>query len=356
MTQHRLRRAASTMASTGCGSSARSVTVRATRPRERRSSVSTRVPRAARPSPSAAGIGATRRARPVTDAIPASSSHGSYPASSSQSESTPAASSARASARYSPASSNRRGSRTPILSMARTVMAAPRALRHLGPEDHDDAEGQAADQHEAGGEHRRSSTVGGTKQGQWYQRAREHERPEDEPACLQEGRPDRPEADEEDEQQQELEHDEVSVRAVELGLGGRRRRRHPRQQSQRGGGDAEPGGQEQPAERPRVAPDGLVADAEQHAGIAGQEHSEERADDDEQPAERAAEEPEAFLADDGFQERHEREGAEDQQHPHADRHRRPVLEVEAERPAVDQHVPEAERTAEIEREQDGTDR
>src|SRR5262245_6874055 len=117
-----------------------SPTLNTTRPLDSLPSVAVRTSRRPGARASSADTDATRRARPVTAAKAASSSHGSSPSPLSQSESAPAASSARASARYSPGSSNRAGSWTPIFSAMDTL--------HLRAEDDDDPQGQPADEHQ----------------------------------------------------------------------------------------------------------------------------------------------------------------------------------------------------------------
>src|SRR5262249_31298752 len=161
-----------------------------TRPRESRPSVAMRVS-SARGRASSAEIGAMSRAWPVTAAIDASTSHGSYPsARSSQSESAPAVSSARASARSSRASANRPGSRTPIWS-ADTL--------HLGREHQGDAERQASEQHEAGREPRASVMAGGSKaEDERHQGSRQHEHPQKDQAPTEQARSHGAERDEEE--------------------------------------------------------------------------------------------------------------------------------------------------------------
>src|SRR5262245_44112539 len=189
-------------ASTACASSDALETVRAARPRERRCSVSTRVRRDELSRPSRTETGATRRDRPVTAAIPPSNSQGSWNPPSSQSESTPAASRARASARYSPASSNWRGSHTPIFSMG----ARPhrRGALRLGSEDHNHPERESPEEDQAAGEDREASGVGGPRQEQGHQGAGEHHRPQGEPAEFEEASTHRAEADEEEDQEDQL--------------------------------------------------------------------------------------------------------------------------------------------------------
>src|SRR5262249_31700352 len=107
---------------------------------------------------STARIGTTRRIRPVTAAMPASRSQGSWPLSSSHSESTPLASRARASARYSPGSSNRRGIRTPIFNTAPVIRTVVRL--DLDREDHDHAKRQPPDEHQHAPEDGLSAAAG----------------------------------------------------------------------------------------------------------------------------------------------------------------------------------------------------
>src|SRR5262249_36456898 len=105
-------------------------------------------------------------------------------------------------------------------------------------------------------------------------------------------RADAAERREEHDQQQQFDRQEIPVHAPQLARRSAVDAPPGRQQAERRRGHAEPRRQEQPAERPGVAPQWLIADAEQHARVTGEPQSQERADAVEGPAEPgAAQEP-----------------------------------------------------------------
>src|SRR5712691_8522214 len=156
--------------------------------------------------------------------------------------------------------------------------------------------------------------------------------------------------DEERHQQDKLKDREVTIRLVQAAEAEHRVNAISGEERDQRGRAAQTGGQEQAAQHPRVAPDRLVADAEQNACVGGDEQSEDAADDVEGAAEDAADRPAgiagnaavAAVEHKGLERGHRREGAEYQQSPDPHGHRRPVLEVEALVAGrdVDEHVPE----------------
>ena len=135
-----------------------------------------------------------------------------------------------------------------------------------------------------------------------------------------------------------------------------------RQDGQHGSRRGQTGRQEQATECPGVAPDRLVGHREQHTGVAGDEEPEDAAEDVDDPAQPAVEQrdgplgdrqPELVVPDEHLEERDRGEGGEQRQPPHAERHRRPVLEVEAGlvRGESPHHVPEPQGLAEVDDEQ-----
>src|SRR5258708_40094712 len=89
---------------------------------------------------------------------------------------------------------------------------------------------------------------------------------------------------------------------------------------------AETRGEEQAAEHPGIAPDRLVADAEEDAGVGGDEQGEHAADDVEGETQDAGDRPAgiagnvavAAVEHKGLDRGHRREGAEYQQRPDSD--------------------------------------
>jgi hypothetical protein len=165
-----------------------------------------------------------------------------------------------------------------------------RASRHLRSEHYDDAQGQPAHQGQDGREHGGRTALGREVERQRHERADQHDHPERHPARLQEPRADRAEAQEEDHEERQLQDREVAIDPGELRLGALLVAAQTCHEAERGRGHAQARRQEQGAERPGVAPDRLVAHAQQDAGIARQEESEDGADDHEHAAETAAEE------------------------------------------------------------------
>src|SRR5207248_11717010 len=82
-----------------------------------------------------------------------------------------------------------------------------------------------------------------------------------------------------DDQQQELEHREEPLAALQYATRVLRPRAEARQQQEQRRRSGEPGGEEKPAERPRVAPYRLVRDCEQNARVTGDEQVQRGADD-----------------------------------------------------------------------------
>src|SRR5882672_3560417 len=80
-------------------------------------------------------------------------------------------------------------------------------------------------------------------------------------------------------EQDQLEDGEVSVGHAQTLEAERRVRPVTDEQRDRGRSTAQAGGEKQAAKRPRIAPDGLVADAQEHARVRGDEKAEDRADD-----------------------------------------------------------------------------
>src|SRR5205809_2676470 len=168
--------------------------------------------------------------------------------------------------------------------------------------------------------------------------------------------------DEERDQQDQLQQREVTVRQTQAHHAVNRLRPVARQQRDQRGRTAQARRQEEAAQRPGVAPDRLVGDAEQHAGVRGEEQARQGADDVERDAERTEQRrsfPAAPVGEPGPERGEGCEDAEHQQQPHAYGHRRPVLEVQARiaRGHVHEHVPELPPAGpQVRREQQGTQR
>src|SRR6266566_9655231 len=171
--------------------------------------------------------------------------------------------------------------------------------------------------------------------------------------------PSGPDRDEEHDDQRQLQHREVAVRLVqpaqaEAGVWsiadeeGEERRRA-----------AQSRGKKKSAEHPGVAPHRLVADTQQHSGVRGDEDRDHSTQDVEWAIEDHRDDAGASpIAQPRVESRDSHEESEHHQGPHADRHGRPVLEVETgvARSHVDHHVPELPPAdAEVGREQDRTD-
>src|SRR6266508_900357 len=111
--------------------------------------------------------------------------------------------------------------------------------------------------------------------------ARERHQPEQDPGKA-EGVADRAGWDQcqrEDHEQGELEEREETFHEREHAGAGLRFRPVPDEQDEQGGRAGEPRGEEEPAERPRVAPHRLVRDGQEDAGVAGDEQAEGGPDD-----------------------------------------------------------------------------
>jgi hypothetical protein len=93
------------------------------------------------------------------------------------------------------------------------------------------------------------------------------------------GRARRDDRDEEGDQQNELEDREVPVRLVEAAKAERSFGTVSGHQGDQRRRAAEAGGEKQSTEHPRVAPDRLVADAEEHTRIGREEQGEDATDD-----------------------------------------------------------------------------
>src|SRR6266849_1199336 len=156
--------------------------------------------------------------------------------------------------------------------------------------------------------------------------------------------------DEERHQQDELKNREVTIRLVQAAEAEHRVSAISGEERDQRGRAAQAGGQEQAAQHPSVAPDRLVADAEQNACVGGDEQGEDAADDVEGAAQDAADRPAgiagnaavAAVEHKGLERGHRRKRAEYQECPDSHGHGRPILEVEALVAGrdVDEHVPE----------------
>src|SRR6267378_2002265 len=137
-------------------------------------------------------------------------------------------------------------------------------------------------------------------------------------------RPGDRDGDEEGHEQNQLEDGEVSIRHTQPLEAGGGVGTVANEQRDGGRGSTQAGREKQAAQRPRVAPDRLVADAEQDAGVRGDEETEDRAHDSEnapdaltQNARRAT----APIPDPGVKRRDRDEETENQQRPYPHRHR-----------------------------------
>src|SRR5450759_601616 len=233
----------------------------------------------------------------------------------------------------------------------------------LGTEDHRRPQREHPEQDEEGhdkrvgacaGDDRRAS--GGTDAhvtSRHHQRrpdAYEREQPQRKELDRQSGRSRRDDRDEEGDQQDELQDREIPVRLVEAAKAERSVGTVPCHQRDQRRRPAQTGGEKQSAEHPRVAPDRLIADAEEHARVGREQQGEDPTDDVEGSAQDPAHRPAGVahgvavspVEHERLEGRHGRENAEHHQRPYAHRHRRPVFEVQALVSGcdVDEHVPE----------------
>src|SRR6266851_1275879 len=233
----------------------------------------------------------------------------------------------------------------------------------LGTEDHRRPQGEHTEQYEQGHDKRVGARAGDDRRAsrgtdahltpRRHQRradAHQREQPQRKQLHCHSGRARRDDRDEEGDQENELEDREVPVRLVEAAKAERSIGTVAGHQGDQRRRAAEAGGEKQSAEHPRVAPDRLVADAEEHTRVGREQQGEDATDDVEgsaqDPADRTAGIAHGAAVSPVEHERlergHERKNAKHQQHPHAHRHRRPVLEVQALIAGgdVDEHVPE----------------
>ncbi len=134
------------------------------------------------------------------------------------------------------------------------------------------------------------------------------------------------ERDQEEGDQHQFQDDEVAVGLHQLAIGHGCVAPPSVQQQDTRGGAAKTRRQEQPAQRPGIAPDGLVADGEEHTGVGGDKEAKNRADQHEHNAQDAAHDPagagehppaQISALTDGTQEHHEGEEPEERQAPGA---------------------------------------
>src|SRR6266853_97463 len=162
----------------------------------------------------------------------------------------------------------------------------------LGTEDHRRPQGEHAKQHQQRYHERarpgsRGDRLSGTRPDtrlapRGHQRRRDpdqREHPQREPCQRPARRPGSDDRDEECDQQDDLEHREIPIRLVEAAQRECRLRTVPGHERHECGRAAKTGGDEQASEHPRVAPDRLVADAEEHPGVGRDEQPQDAPDE-----------------------------------------------------------------------------
>ena len=131
-----------------------------------------------------------------------------------------------------------------------------------------------------------------------------------------------------------------------------------RNQEQRRHRRGDPGQQEEQAEPRRIGPDGPVGDSEQYPGVAGQKQPADNAADgcevgDRRVVQKLQRRPrQAPVVPQHAQRRHAAEDSEDEESPRANRHGRPPLEHRASGIVLDEHVPEPQRNAQVDDQED----
>src|SRR3989442_14887658 len=170
----------------------------------------------------------------------------------------------------------------------------------------------------------------------------EKESPEAEPYL-----PDRPQRGDEDDEDHELDDERLDIERPEPAERAFGRTPAATEEQQRRSPCRRPGREKQRAEPRAVRPDRPVRDRQQHARVPRHEESEEAAETRDQLRQQSGRALPTLLPPGEGGAR-----AEQQDRPRAERNRRPALEHQArEVLRLEQHVPEAERPPEVERQQ-----